>query len=255
MTIKRFVVLGLCFLLSACEKASESPATSDAAGSAFVPTSDIAIDVYDNQIRLTSVSKQERLRLNGDDHLYVNADGESMPLTVLRDIFCDHLGRNCRYTYTYRIDFPVTVFGHYQEVDIQLQRSVDVSALNTVINVPLQPIYSAPAVNSTYSLSSDNIPISIYHASYADTYTISIIAADAGGLPCVKEYYSVPSGQNDFIISAGTLYQYTTNCLANVVQTRVTVSSLSEVTPDPALAFVKVHTSYADDGIDINFTP
>ena len=255
MIPKNLIIVPLClFLISCGGGTSESQATSDATGTNVVPTSDIEVEILFNEIFLANAVTGDELKVGEDDVLQVNADGIPLVVTEVQQRTCNYWGQACRYVYRYRIEVPDGAYATYQQVNIEFIRTNGVSALNTVIQIPPLPIYTAPLQNSTFSLANDDIPISVYHASYYSNYTLSIVALLDTGVACVYRNYILDSGQSDFAILAGTLID-SQGCLGDVVETKVRINSRGLVVADPAFSSVFVYDPYSDSGVDIILTP
>lgn len=249
------MLLSLGFLLVSCGGGtSESQATSDSTGTQIVPTSDISVDIFLNNIRMSNIVTGEDLRLGGGDALQVSADGTPVVVTEVQQRACNTFGLNCRYVYHYKMEFPASAYATYQQINIAFIRANGVSALNTVINIPPLPIYSAPLQNSTFSLANDDIPINIYHASFYNTYDLIVAALLDTGITCIYRLYVLDSGQSDFVIPAGTIVD-NAGCLGNVVASKVFVKSQGVVVADPAFDSVYLYDLYSDSGVDINLNP
>lgn len=103
-------------------------------------------------------------------------------------------------------------------------------------------------------MTNDDIPINVSHASFYDTYYLIIEAIlDTGGV-CVFIQYILNSGQNDFIIPAGTLVD-NTGCLGDVVESKVYIETEGVVVADPAFDSVFLYDLYSDNGVVINLSP
>jgi len=255
MNFIKLIIIPLClFLLSCGGGTSESQATSDVTGTNVVPTSDIEVEILLNEIYLTNAANGDELKVGEGDTLQVSADGVPLAVTEVQHRICNHWGQGCRYVYRYRIEVPADAYATYQRINIEFIRTNGVSALNTVIHIPPLPTYTAPLQNSTFSLANDDIPISVYHASFYSTYTLSILALRDTGVECIYRNYTLGSGQNDFVIPAGTLVD-SFGCLGDVVETKVRVKTRGVVDADPAFAFVYLYDAYSDSGVDITLTP
>jgi len=255
MIPKKLIIISLCLLLISCGGGtSESETTSDATGSNIVLTSDIEVEILFNEIFLSNAVTGDELKVGEGDLLQVNADGAPLVVTEVQHRDCNYWGQACRYVYRYRIEVPEGAYATYQQVNIEFVRTTGVSALNTVIQIPPLPTYTAPLQNSTFSLANDDIPISVYHASYYSNYTLSIVALLDTGVACVYRNYILDSGQSDFVIFAGTLVD-NVGCLGDVVETKVRVNTRGAVVADPAFFSVFVYDPYSDNGVDITLIP
>lgn len=254
MVKRNLLILSLCLFLISCIDGTDESATTSSAESSFVPTSEIIVDITFNEIRFRDAVTDEELKVGEGDTLQVNADGIPVPVTEVQRRTCNFLGQACRYVYHYRIEYPADIFGGYYLVFIEFIRNNDVSALNTIISLPILPIYSSPSQNSTFSMANDDIPISVYHASYYATYTLAIKALMDTGVACVSRSYTLNAGQSDFIIPAGTLSD-TADCLGNVTETSIHVITRAIISADPAFSAVYYYDTHRDDGISITLTP